>query len=430
MINYDTRSLAEGIITVIEFDFLVTKRSDVLLSIVQAGQTTITFRGDNTTYLADLTFDSVLGGGIVTLVTALTAAQTIYIDLDVQEPDQPNVFRVVNNYLTSFRAIEQALDYVVTAIQTLARRSENSVKMPRHISPYDFDPELPEDIFDVTYADYFPVINDTGDGWKISAESLTSLAAQAAAALASQVAALASQVAAAVSAAAALASQLAAAVSAAAALVSETNAAASAAAAALSAGGLTGTISIDNFSGDDVTTIFNLSVNPTSENNTDVFIDGVYQQKNTYTVVGTVLTFSEAPPLGVNNIEVKMSAIIFGVPSDDSVSTVKLQDGAVSSAKMIKNVRSVTGTDTGLVTDDVILADPTGASFVFTMPAAGTVPAGQPLVIKSITTGGNYVRLQGDGAELLDGDNIYPTDLLTQDSTTWIPNGSNWHRIA
>ena len=52
-----------------------------------------------------------------------------------------------------------------------------------------------------------------------------------------------------------------------------------------------------NFTGDGSTVIFTLSAAPYSENATNVYINGVYQQKNTYTVVGTALTFSEAPPL-------------------------------------------------------------------------------------------------------------------------------------
>lgn len=52
-----------------------------------------------------------------------------------------------------------------------------------------------------------------------------------------------------------------------------------------------------NFSGNGVQTAFTLASSPASEDTTQVYISGVYQQKNTYTVVGTTLTFSEAPPL-------------------------------------------------------------------------------------------------------------------------------------
>jgi hypothetical protein len=51
-----------------------------------------------------------------------------------------------------------------------------------------------------------------------------------------------------------------------------------------------------NFTGNGVTVAFTLSSAPNSENSTLVYINGVYQNKNTYSVSGTTLTFSEAPP--------------------------------------------------------------------------------------------------------------------------------------
>ena len=57
-------------------------------------------------------------------------------------------------------------------------------------------------------------------------------------------------------------------------------------------------LNVDNFSGDGSDTTFTLSLDPTHENNTQVYIDGVYQFKNTYSVSGTTLTFSTAPPNG------------------------------------------------------------------------------------------------------------------------------------
>ena len=58
-----------------------------------------------------------------------------------------------------------------------------------------------------------------------------------------------------------------------------------------------------NFTGNGTTVVFTLSAAPNSEDSTNVYINGVYQQKNTYTVSGTTLTFSQAPPL-TSSIEV------------------------------------------------------------------------------------------------------------------------------
>lgn len=64
------------------------------------------------------------------------------------------------------------------------------------------------------------------------------------------------------------------------------------------------TMTPQRFSGNGSTVNFTLSVTPASENFTWVFVNGIYQQKDTYSLSGTTLTFSEAPPLGTNNIEV------------------------------------------------------------------------------------------------------------------------------
>jgi len=54
---------------------------------------------------------------------------------------------------------------------------------------------------------------------------------------------------------------------------------------------------LDNFTGTGTQTTFTLTASPTDENNSQVYINGIYQQKNTYSLVsGNILTFSTAPP--------------------------------------------------------------------------------------------------------------------------------------
>lgn len=57
------------------------------------------------------------------------------------------------------------------------------------------------------------------------------------------------------------------------------------------------TPSISTFTGDGTTTIYTLSSTLGVRNLTSVHINGVYQHKATYTLSGTTLTFSQAPPL-------------------------------------------------------------------------------------------------------------------------------------
>jgi hypothetical protein len=54
---------------------------------------------------------------------------------------------------------------------------------------------------------------------------------------------------------------------------------------------------VQNFTGTGSQTVFTLSSSSFGENYTFVYINGVYQNKNTYTVSGTTLTFSQAPPI-------------------------------------------------------------------------------------------------------------------------------------
>tara|TARA_R110000868_G_scaffold133998_1_gene345819 strand:+ start:361 stop:858 length:498 start_codon:yes stop_codon:yes gene_type:complete len=60
---------------------------------------------------------------------------------------------------------------------------------------------------------------------------------------------------------------------------------------------------VQRFVGTGSQTIFTLSSASLGENFTFVYINGVYQQKDTYTVSGTTLTFSQAPPV-TSSIEV------------------------------------------------------------------------------------------------------------------------------
>ncbi len=80
----------------------------------------------------------------------------------------------------------------------------------------------------------------------------------------------------------------------------------------------------DTMTGDGVDTTLTLSNDPLNENNTQVYIDGVYQNKDTYSVSGTTLTFSTAPPSGsaVEAMTIQPTAV--NVPADASVTSAKL----------------------------------------------------------------------------------------------------------
>lgn len=140
-------------------------------------------------------------------------------------------------------------------------------------------------------------------------------------------------------------------------------------------GASAGNLTVDRFSGTGSQTAFVLSVDPGSENNTQVYVGGVYQQKDTYSLTGTTLTFSEAPPTGTDNIEVTSGTTLsVGVPSDATVTTPKIADGNVTRAKLATGARapatSTSKTTTYTATDDDDTLRLSGASWTLTLPTA------------------------------------------------------------
>jgi len=90
---------------------------------------------------------------------------------------------------------------------------------------------------------------------------------------------------------------------------------------------------IDTFNGTGSQTAFTLSGDAGTENNTYVYVSGVYQAKATYSLSGTTLTFSTAPPSGTGNVEVVWTQPLpVGTPSDGTVTIAKLTATGTPSA--------------------------------------------------------------------------------------------------
>jgi hypothetical protein len=73
----------------------------------------------------------------------------------------------------------------------------------------------------------------------------------------------------------------------------------------------------DSFSGNGSTTAFTMSVAPAGTTSMLVAVTGVLQDPSTYSVVGTTLTFSAAPPTGTANISVRY----MGIPASGVTTT-------------------------------------------------------------------------------------------------------------
>ena len=100
---------------------------------------------------------------------------------------------------------------------------------------------------------------------------------------------------------------------------------------------------VDTMTGDNSDTTLTLSVAPVSENNVQVYFDGVYQSKANYSISGTTLTFSTAPATGVAVEAISFTQTSVNAPTNDSVATATIQDGAVTSAKLASGVGGVAG---------------------------------------------------------------------------------------
>ena len=130
-------------------------------------------------------------------------------------------------------------------------------------------------------------------------------------------------------------------------------------------------ISVENFNGDDTTVDFTLVDTPNSEVYIQIYINGVYQQKDTYSLAANVITFSEAPPTGTNNIEVMvistvlLANIVSTVTAQDGITATKtgtnldltIQDGAIAVSKLSSRITDsvAISTLTGTVSFDMSL---------------------------------------------------------------------------
>ena len=174
----------------------------------------------------------------------------------------------------------------------------------------------------------------------------------------------------------------------------------------------TGSVTVQDQTGDGVTTIFGMGASPNTKNATNVYIDGVYQEKDTYTISGSNITFSEAPPLNAGIEIVSQESPLIGGASASQISYNEGSVGAVNRTVKAKLQDTVSVKDFGAVGDGV--ADDTAAiqAAIDAVPFGGRVyfPTGKYIISAAITvnkpmtisgpnagsiqnvTGGSYVR--------------------------------------
>jgi parallel beta-helix repeat protein len=165
-----------------------------------------------------------------------------------------------------------------------------------------------------------------------------------------------------------------------------------------------------NFTGDGATVNFTLGMEPGAENNTQVYIDGVYQQKDTYNVSGAVVQFSAAPP-NLSGIEVMVIQVL--PVGDTTASQVSFTQAGSTYGRnvQLKLQEFVSVKDFGAIGDGV--TDDT-AAIQATIDAVGSagggsvyIPVGTYNLTSSLTVTNDYVSIIGDGssASILLGNN-------------------------
>lgn len=131
------------------------------------------------------------------------------------------------------------------------------------------------------------------------------------------------------------------------------------------ASGGSSTFGVSTMTGDGSDTTLTLSADPGSENNTQVYIDGVYQPKSSYSVSGTTLTFSAAPPTGTSVEAIVGASSSAGVPSDASVTSAKLSGALTTPSNLtLGGNLDVSGHDIVTVSNADIELDPNGSGTV------------------------------------------------------------------
>ena len=96
-----------------------------------------------------------------------------------------------------------------------------------------------------------------------------------------------------------------------------------------------GNLSVDVFTGNGSTTVFALTYSVGSSESVAIYLDGVKQAVSTYVAIGTVLTFTTAPP-NLVGIEVVFLALSISLPTpgDGTVTAAKIAANAVDETKL------------------------------------------------------------------------------------------------
>lgn len=153
-----------GTLATYTFDFKIEESSQ--LEIVEMDNSTPKveirrIKGDDV-YLTDITFDSVKGGGSITLPANLQSGYDLILILANDAPTQP--YQFANKLSFNLRRIEAAYDWLAGAIQRLTYKTKQSMRIHDSDDENTINTMLPPDL----PSNFGKVlkVNDTGDGFE------------------------------------------------------------------------------------------------------------------------------------------------------------------------------------------------------------------------------------------------------------------------
>lgn len=152
-----------GSLAAYSFDFKIEALTQ--LEIVEyntLGVETQRVRGTDTSYLSSVTFDAINGGGTVTLAANLTTNYKLVLLLANDDPTQSYEFRNKGSF--TLRRIEGALDFILGAVQRLAYRGKQSLRINDYENEETIDTQLPAGLADNAGA--VVKVNSAGNGFE------------------------------------------------------------------------------------------------------------------------------------------------------------------------------------------------------------------------------------------------------------------------
>jgi hypothetical protein len=179
------------------------------------------------------------------------------------------------------------------------------------------------------------------------------------------------------------------------------------------------------FSGTGSQTVFTLATDPgAAGNSAQVFIGGVYQQRNTYTINGTTLTFSQAPVAGVNNVEFVNFLIGSGANGVGIVTlTGDVTGSGTGTVPAAIAANSVTLAKMQQITTDRLLGrDTAGTGNVEQLTVSGGIEFGGTGIRTSAFTG-NVTKSAGDTVLTIANGAVTPLRLSTG-APSWDASGN------